>query len=198
MSARDPVRPIAFEDVDDIIGIAAEQQDVERDRLSVEDLESVAVDLAIPERFVRPAIDELRRRRAATLAAAAKKARARKVAVYAAVAVLAVIALIVFVGSASLDGAHRDALRQRAQVVSVLERQDAVMATVAPPAGVQPSEAQLAEITGSENRVRVERARYDALATEYNAAASGLLGGAWRAVRGLPESLPLSNEIGTW
>lgn len=191
-------RPIAYEDVDDIIGIAAEQQDVERDRLSVEELESVARDLAIPERFVRPAIDELRRRRAATLAAAAKRARARRVAVYGVISALVVLALVVFVGSASLDGEHRDALRQRAQVVSVLERQRAVMATVAPPAGVQPTDAQLAEVTGSENRVRVERARYDALATEYNASASGLLGGIWRAVRGLPEALPLSNEIGTW
>ncbi|HRE91428.1 MAG TPA: hypothetical protein PK095_20085, partial [Myxococcota bacterium] len=42
-------RTINYEDVDDIIGVAAEMSDLDAERLSVEDLSAIAKDLDIPE-----------------------------------------------------------------------------------------------------------------------------------------------------
>ncbi|MBL8785292.1 MAG: hypothetical protein JNJ59_10345, partial [Deltaproteobacteria bacterium] len=72
-------RVVAYDDVDDIIGIASEMQNLDADRLSVEDLREVASDLEVPEQYLGPAIVELKRRREALLAAEAEKRKRRKI-----------------------------------------------------------------------------------------------------------------------
>jgi len=79
----------------------------------------------------------------------------------------------------------------RAQVANVRERQVAVVTRFA---AAEPSAGREAELSGAENRVRIERARYDEAASAYNAA----VGSAWASLCAsatrLPERAPLSNE----
>lgn len=189
---RVPPREVDYEDVDDVIGIAAELQDLERDRLSVEDLQEVARDLEIPERHVRPAIEELERRRKEALAAAENKARRRRVVLIAAVAVVAILVIWAIVGDARLGGLETEATRARAQLINVVERQ---RATVRQWQGQPDGPEKMAELSGAENRVRIERKRYDDAASAYNEAATSFPGSVWRGLFGRPEALPLSHTL---
>ncbi|MCA9518318.1 MAG: LemA family protein [Myxococcales bacterium] len=199
MSARrEAPREVNYDDVDDVIGIASEMEDVARERLSVEELESVARDLEIPTEYVRPAVDELRRRRAAELAAVAARQRKRRLAFAVAGGVIVALTLWVVVTGSGLSGLVTDAARQRAQVVNVMQRQAATTAGLAGGGGGATERERHAELSGAENRVRVERKRYDDVVAEYNAGAVGFPGGLARTLYGLPKTLPFSTEIGTW
>lgn len=196
MSARRTApRDVDYEDVDDIIGIASEMENVASERLSVEDLESVAKDLEIPTEYVGPAIAELRRRRAAELAAAQMRKRRTRIALGVSGGVVVVFLLWVMIVGSNLSDLVSDAARQRAQVVNVMQRQSATEAQwrTAPA-----SPNRDAELSGAENRVRIERKRYDDAAASYNADAAGFPGGLARGLYGLPATLPLSNEVGAW
>ena len=196
---RDPARPINYADVEEVIGIAAELQDVEREQLSVEELAAVARDLDIPEHHLVPAVEELRKRRQAALAAEQAKARRRARALRAALIIAGVASVLVlglgFSGQASLAGAHQEASRAHAQVVNVMERQ---RATTAQWRDLPHSEQRAAELSGAENRVRIERKRYDDAAAAYNARARSFPASLWARVFGFPEQLPLSHEIGSF
>jgi hypothetical protein len=189
---RRPPRNVDFADVDDIIGIAAEMSDLESERLSVEDLTQVASELDIPERHVAPAIVELKRRREALLAAEAKKAKRKTLIIIIAVSVLGLIftwGVIAQSGLATLAAAANQA---RSQVVNVMERQ---RATDTQWKGLPPSPERSAELVGAENRVRIERKRYDEAAATYNASSTSFPNSIWAAIFGHPDRLPLSNEL---
>lgn len=188
---REAPRKVDYEDVDDVIGIASELQDLDRDRLSVEDLKEVASDLEIPEKYVQPAIAELERRRQAALVAAAKKARTRRVAIIAAMVMVGLIGIWALVGNARLSSLETAARRAHAQVVNVRERQ---VATERQWRDQPDGTDKMAELSGAENRVRIERMRYDEAASAYNDAAASFPGSLWRALFGHPEKLPLSNS----
>lgn len=82
--------------------------------------------------------------------------------------------------------------KSRAQVKNVKERQ---LEVTAHQQYAEPSETRDAEIAGAENRVRVERKRYDEAATAYNAELDGFFV-KWAAkTRGLPPSVELSTEV---
>src|SRR5690606_2826466 len=136
--------------------------------LSVEELEEVAAELEIPKHLVAPAVETVRRRREAALAAErtrAERARRIRIGLLVGAGVLGVFVLVAsFTTYSGLREARLAAERQRAQVINVLERQQA---TTAQWAGAAESADKHAELSGAENRVRVERARYDELATEY-------------------------------
>lgn len=183
-------RQVDYEDVDDVIGIASELQELERDRLSVEDLKEVARDLEIPEQYVQPAVAELERRRQAALVAAAKKARVRRAAIVSAVVVVGLLGIWALVSDSRLSSLEAAAKRAHAQVVNVKERQ---LATQRQWQGQPDGAEKMAELSGAENRVRIERKRYDEAATAYNEAAAGFPGSLWRALFGHPDKLPLSN-----
>ena len=74
--------------------------------------------------------------------------------------------IIAFSGQGSLEDALATAEQKKAQVRNVLERQVAVHERYQGRPSTVDSEA---EISGAENRVRVERRRYDEAASEYNA-----------------------------
>lgn len=109
----------------------------------------------------------------------------------------AALALVVLLGIAvatthgELRERHALVERARAQVENVRERQVAVVARFA---GAEASVGREAELSGAENRVRIERARYDEAAATYNAAAGSAWAGLCARITGLPARAPLSNE----
>lgn len=190
---------VHYRDVDDVIEAAAKAKNEEAELLSVEELQEVAAELDIPPHLVEPAIETVRRRREAELAAQRERAaRAKRVRRIAGIAggVLGVIVLVTsYTTYTGLRDAKLAAERQRAQVINVMERQ---RATEKQWATAPDSPDKHAELSGAENRVRVERARYDELATEYRRRASGLFGRLVTTLAGYPDTLPLSSEERAW
>ncbi|MEZ4266898.1 MAG: LemA family protein [Myxococcota bacterium] len=191
-SPRSP-RSIDYEDVDDIIGVAAELQQLDADRLSVEELVDVGRELAIPEQFVGPAIAELRRRRDAKLAVAAAAARRRRYALIGAGALVGLAFLAALVGQRSLAGAYAEVARARAQLVNVQERQEGTRKLWEASSNAR---ERMAELSGADNRVRVERQRYDEAAAAYNASAGAFPNRLWAGLFGYPTSVPTSDALG--
>lgn len=190
-----PPRKVDYEDVDDVIGIAAEMMDADAERLSAEELREVAADLAIPEEYLAPAVDELRRRRQALLDAEAARRKTRSRVLWGVGAAAGLVVIWVLASWFGLRGDLAEIDRQRSQVVNVLERQQA---TTARWQAAADGPDRHAELDGAEARVRVERRRYDDLAAGYNASAAGFPGVLAVGLFGLPEAVPLSREVATW
>lgn len=188
-------REIAYEDVDDIIGIASEMQNLDADRLSVEDLREVASELDVPERYVGPAIDELRRRRAAVLAAEADKRRRRRIIAIAAAAVVVLLVVWGLVAQSGLASALADVQAARAQVENVVALRQKRVALWGPKAE---SPERTAELAGADSRVAIEKRRYDEAARAYNASAGGFPASLWAKVFGLPGEVPTSDAMSGW
>lgn len=186
-------RKVDYEDVDDIIGIAAEMSDLDKERLGVDDLRDVARQLDIPDRYVTPAIAELARRRETLRREEARRRQRRALVLWVSVAVVAVLLLWVFVAQGRLGDLASEAARRRSQVVNVQERQQA---TERQWASQPPSPERSAELSGAENRVRIERMRYDEAVAAYNAAANGFPNSLFAGLFGHPDQLPLSSELG--
>ncbi|MBK6577713.1 MAG: hypothetical protein IPG17_16245 [Sandaracinaceae bacterium] len=123
-----------------------------------------------------------------------REERRKQVRLFAAVAALALLVLLGMAGAnthAELRDLHAQVERARAQVENVRERQVAVVARLA---SAEASAGREAELSGAENRVRIERARYDEAAAAYNAAAGSAWAGLCVTASGLPERAALSNE----
>lgn len=195
MTAGNAGDKVAFKDVEEVIAAAARANEERLEQVSVEEVQDIAAQLDIPTDLVAPAIEEVRRRRETQLAQErAREARKKRLRLGAAVGggVLAVIfAVWLLTARAALEDAKLAVDRQRAQVVNVTERQ---RATVLQWSTAPDSPDKQAELSGAENRVRIERARYDELVTTYRRHAGGLAG----SIFGYPSSLPLSTEIGQW
>jgi len=185
-------RSVDYEDVDDLIGIASELQSLDEDRLSVEDLRSVASDLDIPDRYVTPAIEELRRRRTTVLALDAATRKRRAIGIAIASGLLALLAILMVMGNGAIGRRLAEVAEKRAQVVNVIERQ---RATERQWQEAPPSDEKTAELSGAENRVRIERKRYDEAAAAYNAHVASFPASLWAGLFGHPDALPLSNEV---
>jgi hypothetical protein len=192
---REPAGAVRDEDVDEIIGIAAEMKHASADHLTVADLESVAAQLDIPAPYVQRAMSELAARRQA-----AEQARARRRRVLAwAGGALAATVVLTGVLAVQAQGSLREELsrveQKRAQVRNVLERQAHVEARYR---GAADSPERDAELSGAENRVSIERRRYDEAAARYNARARSFPASVWARLGGLPTRVPLSNEGVSW
>lgn len=195
MTAANAGDKVAFKDVEEVIAAAARANEERLEQVSVEEVQDIAAQLDIPADLVAPAIEEVRRRRETQLAQErAREARTKRLRLGAAIGggVLAVIiAVWLLTARAALEDAKLAVDRQRAQVINVTERQ---RATVRQWATAPDSPDKQAELSGAENRVRIERARYDELVTSYRRRAGGLAG----SLFGYPSSLPLSTEIEQW
>ncbi|MEX1366030.1 MAG: hypothetical protein AB1Z98_23080 [Nannocystaceae bacterium] len=196
MTEQSPETRVAITEVDDVIEAAANAHAVEAETLSVEELQDVARQLDIPTSLVVPAIAKVRKRRADVLAADVERAQraAARLRYIAAGAALLVLMVVVAMVSARADvrSAWSRAEKHRAQVLNVRERQ---RATKAQWADVADSPRKHAELTGAENRVRVEQKNYDAAAVAYNDAASGPLAHLVVVLGDYPESVSLSSEM---
>ena len=203
MSSPDPrhAPTIDRDDVDDAIGIAAEQVRREEGKVSVEELADIGGELGIPEHAVRGAVTELHARRAAEEERASRRRAAiRRTAQVAAVVgglLLVVVSVAAFSGEGALATERTEAERRRAQVANVVARKAEVEARLARTADLDPGERN-AELAGSENRVAVEKRRYDEAAARYNGRAARFPNGLWADLFGHPRALPLSNEIDRW
>ena len=197
-SGRNEPETIDSEDVDDVIGIASDIAERERqaaDKIAVGDVVDIGEQLGLEAEHVEEAIDELQDREEAARARALQRARTLKLAgiVAGAIAVLAIV--LAFVGRGSVRSAKAEVDKRRAQVRNVVDRQDSVRARLAG----QPLNADReAELSGADNRVSIEKRRYDEAATEYNETA-GSFPGSWGAsLFGLEARVPLSSEIEQW
>jgi hypothetical protein len=190
---------VARDDVDDVIEEAARLQTEEADQLSVSDLKEVAKELDIDERYVDRATERLEARRAEATRIARERIAARRklFRVTAGVlgAVLGVLLVTALVGQSGLRAELVVVEQARAQVRNVVERQQAVEARYRT---LSESPEKDAELAGAENRVRIERKRYDEAVAQYNAAAGGAAAtlGAW--LFALPRRMPFSNEVTQW
>ncbi len=199
-------RAVHIDDVDDVIGIAAELRQRQAELLTVEELEEVARELDIEPQYVQRAVSELAARRARVRVAEAEAARVgaataarRKRWLAYALAVVACVAVVVLGGAYGAASTMRAELaevqRTRAQVRTVVERQAAVEARWRDaPDGVERN----AELSGAENRVAIERRRYDEAATRYNSAGGGFFAALAASWFELPEQVPLSSDVETW
>jgi hypothetical protein len=189
------VREVDYDDVDNVIGIASELAHLDADRLSVEDLVAIARDLDIPEKHVGPAIEELRRRRRAQLEQEQRKSRSRRWVLGVAAGLLVLFMLWALLGQAALSRALADVTQRQAQVRNVVDRQRVTQRLWE---DRPQTDEVVAELTGAENRVRVERRRYDEVAAAYNARARAFPGRLWAALFGYPDHVALSHEITDW
>lgn len=197
---------IATEDVDDVIGIALENQQEDASRIAVDDVEDIAQQLDIPGQYVREAVDELADRKEAERREqeAARNKRQRAIARLRKAALLLVlgVAAVAMLGAvattqtqSSLAPKWAEVQRRRSQVTSVLERQRNVQARVANrPDDIQRQDA----LAGAENRVAIERRRYDQAAATYNASASGFPQRVLCRFVDVPCHAPLADEVREW
>ncbi len=123
-----------------------------------------------------------------------RQARKRKIMIGVGVgaAALVLVALIAVFGTQSeLNDALAEVERSHAQLVNVRERQDVVLQQWGT---MPPSPDRDAELSGAENRVRIERARYDEAAAAYNAEVGTAWGGFVARMFGLPARARLSDD----
>lgn len=190
---------VAYTDIEDVIAAAAKARDAEADSISVEEIEAIAADLDIPAHLVAPAVQEVRRRREVKLAAERaqeeQRARRTKLATRAAAALAAVLLVAGGYTWSGLREAWFAVAQQRSQVINVVERRAETRAQWADAAE---SADKHAELSGAENRVRIERKRYDERVTEFNSRASGPLARLVGLLTGYPAQLPLSAEVDGW
>lgn len=194
---------IARDDVDDVIGHAEGIRKEDEGKLSLDDMRAVGRELDIEEKYIDKAVakreTEKREAKEAEVVARAERQRqlalARKVGIGAAAA-LVLSMLVIWLGASSraseLRGLDAEVARARAQLVSVSERQAKVETEYRSRAA---SPDRDAELLGAENRVRVERMRYDEAAAAYNAARSSSFGGWASSLYGVPERAALSDEV---
>ena len=109
---------------------------------------------------------------------------------------LAVVLLLTAIAAFNTQGDLSDAYgvveRSRAQLTNVRERQAAVVKRFAnAPAGPDRD----AELSGAENRVRIERARYDKASAAYNAQARSPWAALCARIFGLPTNVSLSTNV---
>lgn len=188
-------RGIRPSDLDDVIEIAARRAEQRSDVVTRAEIEAIARELDIPDADVDAALHELERRRAAEAAAAGvaranTRARAHRIKQ---AAIGLAVALVVLLGWSwwRLSGRHAALEAQRAQVYNVVERQAATVEQW----GDRPASPERdAELSGAENRVRIERRHYDAAAAAYNRVAGGFPAVIFRGLLGYPPPAPLSNE----
>ncbi|MCB9527164.1 MAG: LemA family protein [Myxococcales bacterium] len=189
-------RGVRARDLDDVIEIAARRAEQRQDEVSRDEIAAIARELDIPDADVDAALHELRRRRAAEAAAqgvarAERRARGHRLKQIT-IAAAVILAALLGWSYAALNGRLADVERQRSQVYNVIERQAAVEAQWR---DRPPSAARDAELSGAENRVRIERRAYDDAVTAYNTAAHGFPAVVFRGLLGYPGPQPLSAAV---
>ena len=189
-------RPVADDEVDDIIGIASEiaEEDRARDaQLDVDDVVRIGEELGLDDHHVERAVDELRERQQQDAEASARRKKHVLIGAGVVAAFLALLFILGLSGRSSLRDLQSDVNEKRAQLQNVMDRQREVNARYAGQAATPERDAELA---GATNRVAIERRRYDQAVNRYNTEAGSLTGSLGVTFFGMPENLPLSTELG--
>ncbi len=194
-----PAGTIPEDDLDDVIGGAEALKKAEEGKLTLDEVKAVGRELDLADEHVEKAVRELelhrQQERAQALRAAARQKRALTIGAAVVAALVALVGVMSLSARSTLVTSYAEVSAKRAQVHSVVERQAKVEATFA---GRAPSPDRDAELLGAENRVRIERKRYDEAAAKYNADAQGLGAGLATSLFGLPKTVPMSNEVTAW
>lgn len=185
---------IEQKDLSPLIEIATHEKARADDRLTAKEVDEIAAELGIEPEYIDDAQVILEQRRQQDEANEKARSERRMKLLWVGIAMAALLGLGATISFNGLSTAAAVVERQKAQWDNVLERQRAVQMRVA----AQPeSRDKAAELAGSENRVRIERKRYDEAATAYNRRASGFPTGIWRNLFGFPDAYPLSNALST-
>ena len=189
------VPKIAYDDVDKLIEIAARKERAAAEQIDLAMLSDIADDLGIAKEHVEAAVQELDRRRAEKVRRESERRERLKGGAIAAGVIALIVVGSAWFGQAQLRSDLSEARQQQSQVANVVERHRTTAEYFADePDSVDRS----AELQGALNRVSVETRRYDEAASQYNRRASGLPSSVWVRLFGLPDELPLSDEIDEW
>ncbi|MDQ3033067.1 MAG: LemA family protein [Myxococcota bacterium] len=196
MTENDRERTIPADDVDDVVGVASELEHAEQRRVRVAEMEDIAEDLRIDPKYVAPAIETLERRRAQALEERTAQLARRRTWIARGAIALAATGVLLIGGAgwtrSALAPRWSEVERARSQVENVIDRRERVEAIWrARPSGLDRD----AELAGAENRVGIERRRYDESAAAYNATASGAVCSMFCGIAGVPCRAPLASEI---
>src|SRR5262249_18031250 len=102
-----------------------------------------------------------------------------------------------FLGRATLASSLGEVEKARSQVDNVIARRAEVRARLADAKDVDANDKNV-ELPGADNRVAVEKRRYDEAATRYNKKAGGFPASVWVSLFGMPARVPLSRETSSW
>ncbi len=173
-----------------IIEIANQRLAEDQDRLTEEQVDAIAEELGIPRSYVDEAQEILKARRAAADRETKAAKQFKKKLLIGAVGTIAFLAFLAMVGVNGLKSKYELVEAKRAQVTNVMERRIETQRRLA---NEPPYNGRTAELAGAENRIHIERKRYDESAAAYNRAASTFPTSLWRAFSSLPAKVPLSN-----
>ena len=157
-------------DLYQVIELATKRLAADQDRLSQAEVDAIAQELGIDRKYVEAAQHELAQLRADEIQAKAKRARQRKIRVSLLVSGTVLLCVMATSARNRLADEHAEVSKARAQLVNVIERQHSVQNRLA---SAPFSEGKDAELAGAENRMRIQRKRYDEHATRYNRSANG-------------------------
>ncbi len=178
-------------DLSEIIEIASLKLAEDQDRLTEAQVDEIAAELGIPREYVDDAQAILQEQRQAEAAEETQREATRRTLVWVGLGIAGLCALASMVGYNSLNATLALVDQQHAQVVNVMERQAETKTRLA---DHPHSSSKAAELAGAENRVRIERKRYDEEAASYNRKAASFPNSLWRGLFGLPSARPLSND----
>ena len=179
------------EDLYDLIELASKRQAAKQDRLTEAEVDAIAEELGIDPAYIDQAQHELARIRTKHDHERARRRKLLKVTLIGIGVFLVILGWLGIAARGSLLELLTEVDRAKAQLVNVMERQKAVQKRLS---GAPESRGKAAELAGAENRVRIQRKRYDESATAYNGQATGFLNSIWCTVFTLPSAVPLSNE----
>lgn len=191
----EPARQVDLEDVDDVIGLAAEMHHADEGKLTVEELSKVAEELELPTHYVEQAVEALELRRSAARDASARHKRTLAVSAVASAVAVGLLVISALTSANALRARAAEVAMRRAQVATVVARRDRTVERVAPDAAGRDAQAELA---GADNRVAIETRRYDEAASAYNVEASSFPANLWAPLFGAASDYPLSSEIDQW
>ena len=174
----------------------AEQARAEEDSVSVAQLVENGGDVGLPGSAMVDADAKLEEQKRVAKEREAQRKRYIVAAVLGIVVSAVVLLSIAAVGRSSLAEQRADVDAKRAQVTDVIGRRNDMLSKLE---GVDlANEERWAEISASEDRIAVEKRRYDEAATEYNRRAATFSGSLGASFFGHPKHIELSNEIVSW
>ena len=194
---------LSSDDLPDVIEVAESLKAAQSD-LSPAELKAVARELDFDDATIERAAEKVKEQKLARAQAeqaalaqvqVARQTRKKALGIFAAVFVaLGIVTVAVDLATErGLRTSYAEVERKRAQTVNVLDRQVAVELRLSKhPVSAAADDA---ERSGSENRVRIERKRFDEAASEYNAKVGGWVSRTVARVHGLPARVALSNEV---
>lgn len=196
----DEQKTVKVGDVDDVIELAARYTQRDDDLMTGADLVDIGQQLDLAPAAIEEAVQELHRRRAIQKEeqeqSVARMAARKKLAIVFGVGTVVLLGLSLVFSNAALSTRyavveeHAGLVREAMTRAEITERNIATLELDAT--------GRAGEVLGAQNRITVERRRYDQAVADYNQVAGGLFGGIARALSSKPASMPRAAERSSW